>query len=95
MVARFRNAGTRSWTLSAVRLSPVGLHDVPYLASGPATPAKNLSHNSGTVAPGDVVEVHAKLSAAAVPAGTARVSLRLIAPGFLLSEPVSWPVPVR
>ena len=95
VVARFRNAGSRSWTLSAVRLGPVALRDAAYLADGTAPPATNLSRAGGTVLPGDVVEVRAKLDGSRVAVGSNRVGLRLLAPGFLLSEPVSWPVTVR
>jgi SpoIID/LytB domain protein len=95
VVARFRDAGTRTWTLSALRLGPVAGRDAAYVAPGAAVAAENLTSGSATVRSGDVIEVRARLSAAAVPTGTARATFRLVAPGFLLSDPVSWAVPVR
>ncbi len=95
LVARFRNAGTRSWTLSALRLTPAGLKDVTFVAPGTSPPARNLTRTGSTVLPGDVVEVRLRVDGTRVAAGSYRASYRLLAPGFLLSEPVSWPLTVR
>jgi hypothetical protein len=95
LVVRFRNAGTRSWSLSAVRLSPAGVRDAVLAAPGAAPAARNLTRSGTSVLPGDVVEVRTSLAAGSVAAGSYRVAYRLIAPGFLLSEPASWPVTVR
>jgi SpoIID/LytB domain protein len=95
LVVRFRNAGTRSWTLSVLRLNPAGLKDTTFVASGVSPSARNLSRSGSTVLPNDVVEVRLRVDGTRVSAGSYRASYRLLAPGFLLSEPVSWPLTVR